>query len=280
MQGFRALLVVAGGVVAVATVGLAARAQSRDAPIPHDTGQSVTPSFEGWYENADGTFSLSFGYMNRNYEQDLDIPVGPDNRFEPGPADRGQPTHFLGRRHTGVFTVVVPADFGDQTLTWTLTSGGETIGIPGRLRPEWRIDALHEVTSGNRPPTVRFDPAGKPGQGPGGTRADLEVTLPGPLALEVWATDDGVKKRPSERPPQLGLEWSQYRGPAPVVFDDERPRIDRTGKARTTATFSEPGDYVLRVLAWDDSGPQGQVMAGGFQCCWTNGFVNVKVRRQ
>ena len=41
---------------------------TRDAPIPHGSGQSVTPAYEGWFPNADGTFSLSFGYFNRNYE--------------------------------------------------------------------------------------------------------------------------------------------------------------------------------------------------------------------
>ena len=61
-----------------------------DAPLPHVSGQSVSAAFEGWYPNADGTLSLVFGYFNRNYEERLDIPVGPSNRFEPGPADRGQ----------------------------------------------------------------------------------------------------------------------------------------------------------------------------------------------
>ena len=125
-----------------------AGAQSRDAPIPHDVGgfggvfldgQSVNPAFEGWYPNDDGTFTLSFGYFNRNYAQALDIPVGAANRFEPGPADRGQPTHFLPRRRTGIFTVTVPDDFGDGTLTWSVTAGGETFSVLGHLRPEWEM---------------------------------------------------------------------------------------------------------------------------------------------
>jgi hypothetical protein len=52
--------------------------------------------------------------------------------------------------------------------------------------------------------------------------------------------------------------------PAPVV----------TGKATTTATFSEPGEYVLHVVANDWSGDGG----GGFQCCWTNAQVKVSVK--
>ena len=109
-------------------------------------------------------------------------------------------------------------------------------------------------------------------------RTTLRATAGEPVTLHVWASDDGVKKRPSERPPQLGLAWSKFRGPGDVAFDEARPKVNDGGKATTTATFSEPGEYVLRVLAWDDSGPQGPIMAGGFQCCWTNGFVDINVR--
>lgn len=263
----------------VGPAGAAPAEQTRDAPIPHASGQSVTPAYEGWYPNPDGTFSLSFGYFNRNYEERLDVPVGPDNRFEPGPADRGQPTHFLPRRQTGVFTVTVPADFGDGALAWSLTSHGKTWAIPGRLRPEWRIDALREVTSGNTPPVVRFAPGGKPGQGPGGVRARLEAEAGAPVELALRAVDDGVRTFVrSQRPPTLGLVWSKYRGPGAVRFGAVEPAIGADGRAVTIATFDAPGDYVLRVLAWDDSGPQGPTMAVGFQCCWTNAYVDVRVR--
>ena len=267
------------GVLAVAGGQAGARQTTRDAPIPHASGQSVTPAYEGWYPNADGTFSLSFGYFNRNYEERPDIPVGPDNRFEPGPADRGQPTHFLPRRQTGVFTVVVPADFGERALTWRLTANGETYAIPGRLHPAWQIDALREVTSGNRPPVVRFAPGGEPGQGPGGVRTPLEA-LPGvPVELELWAVDDGIRTfLRSHVPPTLGLVWSKFRGPGAVRFAETEPAVGGGGRALTTATFEVPGDYVLRVLAWDDSGPQGPTMAVGFQCCWTNAYVDVRVQ--
>jgi hypothetical protein len=59
-----------------------------------------------------------------------------------------------------------------------------------------------------------------------------------------------------------------------VTFDPPRPAIDRTdGKATTTATFSVPGEYVLRLQVNDGSGDGG----GGFQCCWTNVHVAVSV---
>ncbi len=266
------------GAAALLCAPINAVAQSRDAPIPHDIGQSVNPSFEGWYPNDDGTFSLSYGYFNRNYEQALDIPVGADNRFEPGPVDRGQPTHFLPRRQTGLFTVTVPADFGDRPLTWTVTAGGETFSVPGHLRPEWEIDARLEITSGNRPPALRFAPDGAAAQGPGGVRAALVADAGQPVTITLWASDDGVQKRPTGNPPQFGLVWSKFRGPGEVTFGEARPTVAEDGRAETTATFSAPGTYVLRVLAWDDSGPQGLIMAGGFQCCWTNAYLDIDVR--
>ena len=277
-------LCVGGGTLTFVLIvpGLAAGAQDTqvDAPIPHAIGQSVSASFEGWYPNPDGTRSLVFGYFNRNYEEYLDIPVGPDNRFEPGPADRGQPTHFLLRRQTGVFAVVVPADFGDQRLTWTLTAHGVTIAIPGHLRPEWEITALEEITSGDTPPVLRFGgPDAEPGQGPLGIHSELTAAVSAPTPITVWATDDGVRKaRAAQRPARAGVVWSKYRGPGAVTFSDTTPAIDETSKATTTATFSEAGDYVLRVLGWDDSGGQSAIMAGGFFCCWTNGYVTVQVQ--
>ena len=261
-----------------AACGAAAQDVRVDAPIPHVRGQSVSPSFEGWYRNPDGTRSLVFGYFNRNYDERLDIPVGPDNRLEPGPADRGQPTHFLPRRQTGVFAVVVPADF-EGRLTWSLTAYGETIAIPGHVRPEWEIDALEEVTSGNRPPVVRFgSPDGEPGQGQYGTRSSARAVVSEPAPIAVWATDDGVRKaRAAERPTRFGLVWSKYRGPGGVAFDATEPETGAGGRAVTTVTFDAPGRYVLRLLAWDDSGGQSAIMAGGFFCCWTNGYVTVDV---
>ncbi len=272
----------AGGMV-IGTLLLATLATAQDnlvdAPIPHASGQSVSAAFEGWYPNPDGSRSLVFGYFNRNYEEHLDLPVGVANHFEPGPADRGQPTYFYPRRQTGVFAVVVPADFGEQQLTWTLTANGVTIAIPGHLRPAWEITALEEVTSGNTPPVLRFGgPEGSPGQGPLGIRTDVLTTAVGePTSVTVWANDDGVRKsRAAGRPARSGLVWSKYRGRGAVSFDKLRPAIE-DGKAVTAVTFSEPGEYVLRVLAWDDSGGQSAVMAGGFFCCWTNGFVTVRV---
>ena len=89
---------------------LAQSVPSQLVAVRHASGQSVAPVYEGFEINPDGSYNMWFGYMNRNYEESLDIPVGPDNAFEPG-GDRGQPTHFLPRRHKDVFAVRVPKDF-------------------------------------------------------------------------------------------------------------------------------------------------------------------------
>jgi hypothetical protein len=110
------------------------------AQISYQHGQNVSPAFEGWEENDDGTFNLVFGYMNRNWEEELNVSVGPDNTMSPGPEDKGQPTRFLPRRNRFVFKVVVPADFGEQEMIWTLTTQGKTEYAYGSLRMDYKLD--------------------------------------------------------------------------------------------------------------------------------------------
>jgi hypothetical protein len=252
----------------------------------HDTGQSITGAFEGWFPNADGTFSLLVGYYNRNQKQDLEIPAGPNNRIEPGGPDRGQPTHFLPGRQWGIFTIQVPKDFGEKKLTWTLTANGKTTAIPLSLNSLWEVEPFKEA-SGNAPPFISFAEAGPWVQGPAGPTTSISTTLPEPAALTVWVADDArtpvVGLRP--RTPPVIISWSKFRGPGTVTFGNERPPAEKleiqpppsttfVGKAATTATFSEPGDYVLRMVANDWSGDGGR----GFQCCWSNAQVKVSVK--
>ena len=106
------------------------------------SGQTVSPVYEGWYKNADGTFTMSFGYYNRNTSEVVEVPIGPDNFVSPGERNQGQPTQFQPRRHWGVFGVKVPADFGKKEVLWTLKFRGASYAIPGMLHPNWQIDAL------------------------------------------------------------------------------------------------------------------------------------------
>jgi len=262
---------------AFATVG---RAQGPLAPLKA-SGQDVTPAFEGWYKNPDRTFSISFGYYNRNSEEALDVPIGPDNFIEPGNRNQGQPTHFEPRRHWGVFAVRVPADFGDKKVVWTVKIRGKTWAIPGSLHPNWEIDALEgEAGSGNTPPRLKFAADGQEGAGPGGiTAGPLQASVGKPITVNVWAHDDGKAVNSISRDGRGGqtvtLTWFKHQGPGKVTFGTPNPRPDAAaGLATTNATFSEPGEYVLRVRANDASGVAG---AGHAQCCWSNGFVKVTV---
>ena len=84
-----------------------------------------------------------FGYLNRNAEEDLDVPVGPDNNVDNGNPDQGQPTHFYAGRRWCVFKVIVPKDWPvEKRLVWTLTNRGRTNQSKGWLQPEWEIDKL------------------------------------------------------------------------------------------------------------------------------------------
>ncbi|MBC7893986.1 MAG: hypothetical protein H7066_01150 [Cytophagaceae bacterium] len=247
-----------------------------------ERGQTVTPVFEGWYKNADGTYSLSFGYFNRNESEVLDVPLGAANFISPAPFNGTQPTQFSPRRHWGVFAVRVPADFGTRRLTWTLVLRGDSVAIPGSLATDWQIDALEgEAGSANTPPRLRFGPSGPEGAGPGGiTGGPLSTSVGKALTIDVWATDDGTLRPTISSGGRAGvpvaLTWFTHQGPGAVTFANERPKADASGKATTTATFSAPGDYVLRVRANDASGVEA---AGHAQCCWSNAFLKVTVTR-
>ena len=254
----------------------------------HSSGQSITAAYEGWFQNPDGSFSFLVGYYNRNLKQELDIPVGPNNRIEPGGPDRGQPTHFLPGRQWGFFTVTVPKDFGTNKLTWTIVANGQPTSIPFGLDPLWVISPLIDA-SDNTPPVISFEPGRVTVQGPRPVTVERNATLGSPLALPVWVADD-AKVPPGAlasraRGTPVTLAWSKFRGPGEVKFEPERPAVEKAdwnapppavfmGKATTSAVFSEPGDYVLRVVANDISGDGGR----GFQCCWTNAMVKVTVQ--
>ena len=178
--------------VAAAT---AVRAQS----LSYSKGQNVAPAYEGWEQAPDGTKYFVFGYMNRNWEEELDIPVGPDNGFNPGSADQGQPTHFLPRRNRFIFKVPVPAAFTEKDeLVWTLTSHGKTEKAYATLRPDYILDdvvkasetgALGAGTSSpevraNKPPALRIVEAN--------TR---NVKVGQAITLVSEVQDDGIPKR-------------------------------------------------------------------------------------
>jgi hypothetical protein len=270
----RSTLLIGSLCAALSITGLAA-GQLPLEPV-RETGQSVTGAYEGWYQNADGSYSLLVGYFNRNQKEALDIPIGPNNRIEPGGPDRGQPTHFLPRRQWGVFVISVPKDFGKSSLTWTLVANGQTTVIPMDLDPLWVVAPFKDVALGNTPPGVRFEAEGATHQGPpNGISRSYDTSVSHSLTLPAWVSDDGVRA-PEARTRSLipTVAWSKYRGPGDVVFDKAQPTVDeKTGSTTTQATFKTPGEYILRVQVNDATGDGG----GGFQCCWTNAHVKVTV---
>jgi hypothetical protein len=275
------------GILTIAMFASAAqKSAAQETPLApaRAEGQTVTPAFEGWYRNPDGSFSLSFGYFNRNTKEVIEIPIGPDNAIQPAGPDRGQPSRFEPRRHWGVFAVKVPADFGETNkVTWTLKVRGQTFAIPGSLKAGWEIDALEgEAGSGNTPPSIRFDTSSPAARGPGGAvHGPLSAQVGTPLTITIWSTDDGkahgsIASDGREDVP-VTLTWYKHRGSGAVAFANASPPVGAAdGKSSVSVTFAEAGEYVLRVRASDAS---GVVSAGHAQCCWTNGFVHVTVTR-
>ncbi len=271
--------------ILIASAVLASGQAQPSQPAP-DPGSSITGAFEGWFKNPDGSYSLLLGYFNRNLSEEVDIPIGPNNRVEPGGPDVGQPTHFMPGRAWGMFVVKVPSDFGANKIVWTLTVTGQTTVIPASLKTDYEVSPFIEAAVGNTPPVIRLEENGPAVQGPLGMSTQRKAKLNEAISLTVWATDDAkftsaTGAKPKNLGPPVTLHWTKYRGPGLVKFSEDRPEVKPdssktdafSGKATTTATFSEPGEYVLHVVANDYSGEGGL----GFQCCWTNAQVKVLV---
>jgi len=224
--------------------------QSATAQLSYRTGAEIEPGYEGWRANEDGTYTLIFGYMNENWEEQPDIEVGESNFFTPGDADRGQPTHFLPRRNRFTFEVVVPSDWGDRELVWTLTHNGETNRAYGTLTTDYLIDNMviasetGSLGAGTSSPESRANIApvvtvqGETMNG-GITRnakvgEEIIITthvaddgLPKPRSTTSARTSTSVQER-MMRPPRrttvgktngLFLSWNKYRGPGEVSFE-------------------------------------------------------------
>ena len=255
---------------------------ARAQPVRHATGQEVVPAYEGWERNPDGSFNLVLGTMNRNWEEALDIPIGPANQIEPGGPDQGQPTHFLPRRNRFLFRIRVPSDFGDKEMIWTLTSpNGKTKTAYASLHPDYYIDDII-LQRNNGAPTADWLSTNTAPELKVEGETTRRVHVGQPVTLTAVATDDGVPEwfalppRPTHvttfSARGLRLAWFAYRGAGTVTFEPEQfkvwedrrvgantpwgpgwgaPPLPPDGKWVVQATFGEPGTYVLRCLAHD-----------------------------
>ena len=248
------------------------------------SGQSVAPIFDGWSRNPDGSFEMHFGYINRNHVQEVHVPIGPGNRMESGAADQGQPTFFYPRVHRKVFSVTVPADFGERELVWSLAVRGERHQAVAWLDAVWEIDPIlngrtpTDEQRVNQPPSLTVAASAQ------------TVTLPNMLALTAAVSDDGLPRprgrrqraRGQETPPtlqppedeprapvnvpvlrtgaspsavqiddRLTLTWTVLRGPASVAVASGSSGPGAGGQVALTATFSQPGGYLLRARLSD-----------------------------
>jgi hypothetical protein len=282
-----------GAVLLVASIGAFQAGPLAQQPeftnnFRYNKGQAIQPIFEGWSWAPDGSINMHFGYLNRNYADTPEIPVGPNNRIEPAGPDRGQPTFFYPRTHRNLFTVNVPKTIGPKDeVVWTVVYNGRTERAVGWKQVEWEIDPAGGATTGgntdpertaNKPPTVTVARV-------------ADVRLPATATLVATLTDDGLPKPrarakppvgqetpptlqggteapvnvpeaalretppgatggPGAKPQGLVVSWIVWRGPAMVSF---APRYapNTNGVAETRATFGAPGDYVLRATADD-----------------------------
>jgi hypothetical protein len=172
-----------------------------NAQLSYSSGQNASPAYEGWETDAAGNRYFLFGYMNRNWEEEIDVPVGPDNSIEPGGPDQGQPTRFYPRRNRFVFRVPVPKDFGDKEMIWTLTIRGKTEKAWASLKTDYFIDDVVKASEtgalgagasspeirANRPPVVTIDGA-----------KQRTARTGEPVMLRAIVTDDGVPKPRSQ----------------------------------------------------------------------------------
>jgi len=253
--------------------------------LKFNSGQSVQPAYEGWTRNPDGSRSMWFGYLNRNWEETPDIPAGSNNGFGAGSEDLGQPTHFLPRRQAFAFKVNVPADWpADRDLVWTVTANGTTLKAFGSLWPVWEIDE-YTMSANNGGRTART--FGEPVNQAPTIVSQLpaqSVAVGQPLTLVLSVKDDGlptpeIRARstggprgrgapPNAAPPdafaeaargQFRVKWVQYRGAGKTrITPDESAVLGADGMATLTegkssarVAFDRPGTFTLRAYALD-----------------------------
>ena len=272
----------------------------RDYPLAtrSATGEPVAPMFNGWIANEDGSTTMIFGFANMNREAIVDVPLGPNNKLEPAEFDGAQPTHFpvysrrgfVGIQERGAFGVTVPADMAGTEVVWTLTSGGNTYSIPGRATsPAYELSA-GIAASGSLRPAIRFSEDGPVSVNEVGIYADPKTVKVGqPLTLSAQMQDRGERYGYEGVLPYyaLGTYWVMHQGPAEPEIETQEipgrkreqenpidPNTNEWTEVSTEVTFSEPGDYIIRLRVDNFQAPDSQF---DNVCCWSNAYFPVTV---
>jgi len=301
---------VLGLLVAVVIPAHAQQPPPRLLTLHSTSGLATIPVMEGWYPNEDGSVTITFGFSNRNEDDVVTVPLGVNNFIEPTRFNGMQPTHFDAGRHVGVFSVTLPAEMRGESVWWHLRTGnGDLLKVPGR-----GLSAAYELDRRPRPqgsvqPEAWFEEGGEKGTGPEGLIADRQgtVSVGTEVTLTAHANDPSVRDPTDPRfaePLAVRLHWFKHQGPGNVVFtrhastpepvvdeDDDNNNNQRrrrrrppgpevvslttgNGTGNVIATFSEPGEYLLRILVENWSAPDS---SAGNQCCWTNIYQRVTV---
>jgi len=292
----------AGALLALVGTSLEAQLPEhlRDYPLGpiKASGGLIAPFLDGWIDNGDGSVTMVFGFMNRNTEENVDIPLGPNNYIEPAQFDGVQPTHFpiyapRGLRERGAFAVTVPANMAGTEIVWTLAHAGHSYSLPGRA-----TSTAYEMSStpraeGSLNPAIRFGLNGPESSGREGAMGSRVTASAGtPVTLSAYIQDRGERDQYEVGPfYALGTEWIKHQGPVGAVPEFEQASIMGRQRARaagedaasdsnawsevtTQATFPEPGDYVVRLRVDNFTAPDSQF---DNQCCWSNAYVPVTV---
>jgi hypothetical protein len=291
------------------TVGLAQQPPAERAlTIFPPTGLPVIPVMEGWYDNEDGSVTVSFGYHNKNSEGVLIVPFGENNRIEPAEFDGAQPSYFDLGRHTGVFTITLPQNRRDESVWWYIKTGeNDLYKVPGRSASEaYQLDRRPRP-QGSVSPLVWFDEEGERSFGPDGIVTELgkAVQVGTKVTLAVHATDPSVRDPKDPRfqePVALRAHFAVHHGPAAIEFirhettqlpeppdmsklrpgrpppeppgPDEVHLLEGEGTAQVYATFTQPGQYLLRIQVDNWAAPES---SEADQCCWTNVYQRINV---
>ena len=293
----RVLAVVLAGLIA-APLYAQLPAHLRDYPLASRkaSGDLVGPMFNGWIRNPDDSVTMIFGFVNRNREEIVDIPLGPNNFIEPAMFDGAQPTHFpvysrpgfVGIQERGAFAVTLPPEMADTEVVWTIKHQGHNYSVPGRTTSTAYEMSAGEQALGSLNPSIRFTADGEVATDREGIYAKkMTASVGKPLTLTAFAQDRGNREDYEELEQlifPLGTEWIMHQGPAKPDFSVEKVTGRERAQAgegksewttvQTEATFWEPGEYIIRLRVDNFEAPDSKF---DNQCCWSNAYVPVTV---
>jgi len=209
------------------------------------SGQPIYLSYEGFFNNEDGTYTLMFGYYNHNSDT-VTILAGPDNMFVPSASgDRGQPIVFFPGRHRSTCRIVVEADF-DDIPRWTVEWAGHRNTTTALvLEPRYSLGnadfadfARERIDTKNAPRGTCINSAPRVNDG-GSTVLDGNMRLSQTFSSRRTVTDDGLPRGGA-----LTAAWRQVGGLGTATFQNPN-------QAGTTISFSAPGEYDLEMSVTD-----------------------------